>query len=99
MLTCNIIVECQRVETDEIMADARRAPLKDQTDIAGARALIVGARVYDDIPTALMDGAVPALKAAGTTHDVITFPGALEIPAAIALALDAAEKNGKPYDA
>ena len=39
------------------------------------------------------------LKAAGVSHDVITVPGALEIPAAIAIALDAAENNGKPYDA
>src|SRR5438034_10737395 len=81
------------------MADARRAPLKDQTDISGARALIVEARFYDDIQDALMDGAVAELKAAGVTHDGITVPGALEIPAAIAIALDAAEKNGKPYDA
>ena len=81
------------------MADARRAPLKDQTDITGARALIVEARFYDDIQDALMEGAVAELKAAGVTHDVITVPGALEIPAAIAIALDAAENNGKPYDA
>src|SRR5258708_12455335 len=81
------------------MADARRAPLKDQTDIAGARALIVEARFYDDIQDALLEGAVAELKAAGVSHDVITVPGALEIPAAIAIALDAAEKNGKPYDA
>ena len=81
------------------MADARRAPLKDQTDISGARALIVEARFYDDIQDALMEGAVAELKAAGVTHDVITVPGALEIPAAIAIALDAAETNGKPYDA
>jgi len=39
------------------------------------------------------------LKAAGVTHDVITVPGALEIPAAVAIALDAAEGHGKPYDA
>ena len=39
------------------------------------------------------------LKAAGVRHDVIAVPGALEIPAAIAIALDAAEKNGKSYDA
>src|SRR6478609_9476136 len=69
------------------MADARRAPLKDQTDITGARALIVEARFYDDIQDALMEGAVAELKAAGLTHDVITVPGALEIPAAIAIAL------------
>ncbi len=81
------------------MADARRAPLKDQTDISGARALIVEARFYDDIQDALLEGAVAELKAAGVGHDVITVPGALEIPAAIAIAIDAGEKGGKPYDA
>src|ERR1700742_1186306 len=81
------------------MADARRAALKDQTDISGARALIVEARFYDDIQDALMDGAVAELKTAGLTHDVITVPGALEIPAAVAIALDAAEAHRKPYDA
>src|SRR3984957_1702843 len=81
------------------MADARRAQLKDQTDIAGARALIVEARFYDDIQDALLEGAVAELKAAGVMHDVITVPGGLEIPAAIAIALDAAESSGKPYDA
>ena len=81
------------------MADARRAPLKDQTDIAGARALIVEARFYDDIQDALLEGALAELKPAGVLHDIVTVPGALEIPAAIAIALDAAEKIGKPYDA
>ena len=81
------------------MADARRAPLKDQTDISGARALIVEARFYDDLQDALLDGAVAELKAAGLTHDVITVPGALEIPAAVAIAIDAAAANARPYDA
>ena len=81
------------------MADARRAPLKDQTDVSGARALVVEARIYDDLQDALLDGAVTELLAAGLTHDVITVPGALEIPAAIAIAVDAAAANGKPYDA
>jgi 6,7-dimethyl-8-ribityllumazine synthase len=81
------------------MADARRAPLKDQTDIAGARALIVEARFYDDIQDALLEGALAELKPAGVLHDIVTVPGALEIPAAIAIALDAAEKIGNPYDA
>jgi len=81
------------------MAEARRAQLKDQADISGSRALIVEARFYDDIQDALLAGAVSELKSAGVTHEVITVPGALEIPAAIAIALDAAEKNGKPYDA
>src|SRR6185437_14513290 len=82
-----------------MMADARRAALKDQTDIKGARALIVEARFYDDIQDALLEGAIAELQAAGVTHDIVTVPGALEIPAAIAIAFDAAEKNGKPYDA
>jgi 6,7-dimethyl-8-ribityllumazine synthase len=81
------------------MADARRAPLKDQIDISGARVLIVEARFYDDIQDALLEGALAELNAACVTHDVITVPGALEVPAAIAIALDAAERNGKPYDA
>lgn len=81
------------------MADARRAPSKDQTDIRGARVLIVEARFYDDIQDALLDGARAELDSAGVSHDVVTVPGALEIPAAIAIAVDAAEKSGKPYDA
>src|SRR5438067_10912136 len=78
------------------MADARRAPLKDDTDISGARALIVEARFYDDIQDALLEGAVAELKAAGLAYDVITVPGSLEVPAAMAIALDAAEKKEKP---
>jgi 6,7-dimethyl-8-ribityllumazine synthase len=81
------------------MADARRAPLKDQTDIRGARVLIVEARFYDDIQDALLDGARAELDAAGAAHDVLTVPGALEIPAALAIAMEGAEKSGKPYDA
>ena len=75
------------------MADARRAPLKDQTDIAGARALIVEARFYDDIQDAMLEGAIAELKQAGVSHDILTVTGSLEIPATIAIALDAAEKK------
>ena len=81
------------------MAEPRRARLKDDTDIAGARALIVEARFYDDLQDALLAGARAELDAAGVSHEVITVPGALEIPAAIAIALDAAQAAGRPYDA
>ena len=81
------------------MAEARRAQSRDRTDLSGARALIVEARFYDDIQDALMEGALAELKAASVAHDVITVPGALEIAAAIAIALDAAENKGQPYDA
>jgi len=81
------------------MADARRALLQDNTDVSGARALIVEARFYDDIQDAMLEGAIDELKASGVTHDILTVSGALEVPAAIAIALDAAEKDGNPYDA
>jgi 6,7-dimethyl-8-ribityllumazine synthase len=84
---------------DVKMADARRAILKDQADVSGARALIVEARFYDDIQDALLEGALAELKGAGVSYDIVTVPGSLEIPAAIAMALDAAENQGKPYDA
>ena len=43
--------------------------------------LIVEARFYDDLADALLDGAKAALDEAGATYDVVTVPGALEIPA------------------
>jgi 6,7-dimethyl-8-ribityllumazine synthase len=60
--------------------------------------LIVEARFYDDMADALLDGAKHALDAAGATYDVVTVPGALEIPAAIAMALDGADNGGTEYD-
>ena len=50
--------------------------------------LIVEARFYDEIADLLLAGATRALEAAGATFDQVTVPGALEIPAAIRLALD-----------
>lgn len=50
------------------------------------RVLIVEGRFYDALSDALLDGAKEALSARGATFDVVTLPGALEIPPAIALA-------------
>ena len=50
------------------------------------RVLIVEARFYPEISDALYDGAAHALELAGVASDRISVPGALEIPAAIALA-------------
>ncbi|MBT1154001.1 6,7-dimethyl-8-ribityllumazine synthase [Aminobacter anthyllidis] len=60
--------------------------------------LIVEARFYDDLSDALLDGAKAALDAAGASYDVVTVPGALEIPAVISFALDAADDEGTEYD-
>ncbi|MCA1489962.1 6,7-dimethyl-8-ribityllumazine synthase [Sinorhizobium alkalisoli] len=62
------------------------------------RILIVEARFYDDMADAMLDGAKHALDAAGATYDIVTVPGALEVPAAIAMALDAADEGGTDYD-
>ena len=51
-----------------------------------ARFLIVEARFYDHLNDLLIAGAKAKLKAAGHQVDVITVPGALEIPGAISLA-------------
>ena len=48
--------------------------------------LIVEARYYADISDALLKSASATLKAVGAEVEVLTVPGALEIPAAIAMA-------------
>jgi 6,7-dimethyl-8-ribityllumazine synthase len=64
----------------------------------GARVLIVEARFYDAIADALLAGAMKALKEAKAEIDVVSVPGALEIPTAIAIAADAAQRKRKAYD-
>ena len=59
-----------------------------------ARFLIVEARFYDHLNDMLIAGARAALKAAGHQVDVITVPGALEIPGAISLAEQSGEYEG-----
>jgi 6,7-dimethyl-8-ribityllumazine synthase len=85
------------------MAEPRRsagndASDRDAGDHSGARILIVEARFYEDIADALLAGATRALKEAGTTFDCVSVPGSLEVAPAIAIALDAGERAGKPYD-
>jgi 6,7-dimethyl-8-ribityllumazine synthase len=63
------------------------------------RILIVEARFYDDLADALLEGATQALSAFGAEYDVVTVPGALEIPAAIAFAEEAGHRPaGRHYD-
>lgn len=59
------------------------------------RILIVEGRFYSDLSDELLRGATDAITAFGAEYDVITVPGALEIPAVISIAEDAA---GVYYD-
>jgi 6,7-dimethyl-8-ribityllumazine synthase len=74
----------------QVKAKAKEAGLK------GARILVVEARYYDAIADTLLAGVTRALEEAGASHDVVTV--ALEIPTALAIALDAAAARRKPYD-
>lgn len=58
----------------------------------GQKYLIVEARYYTGIGDELLKGATEALKAAGAEWDIVTVPGALEIPGAIAFTLDGDEE-------
>ncbi|GMM94292.1 6,7-dimethyl-8-ribityllumazine synthase [Qipengyuania sp. MTN3-11] len=59
-----------------------------------ARFLIVEARFYDQLNDMLVEGARAAIEAAGHGAEVLTVPGALEIPGAIALALESERYDG-----
>jgi 6,7-dimethyl-8-ribityllumazine synthase len=79
------------------MAGPRRGKRDDGAG-KGARILVVEARFYDGIADALLAGATAALRKARAEFDCISVPGSLEIPAAIAIALDAAARRRRPYD-
>jgi len=57
------------------------------------RILVVEARFYQDIADSLAEGALNALSAEGVTVERVEVPGALEIPAAIAMAEEAGTRD------
>jgi FixJ family two-component response regulator len=57
------------------------------------RVLIVEARFYDALADALLEGAKDALRAQGVQYDVVTVPGALEVPTVIAMAEEAGARD------
>jgi len=79
------------------MAGPRRGK-SDNSVGKGARILIVEARFYDAIADALLAGAKKVLTAARAKFDCLSVPGSLEIPTAMAMALDAAQRRRRPYD-
>lgn len=59
-----------------------------------ANFLIVEARFYDEYNDMLIAGARAVLEGAGHSVDVLTVPGALEVPGAIAMAADSGRYDG-----
>ena len=59
-----------------------------------SKILIVEARFYEHLNDMLIAGARTALEQAGRKVDVLTVPGALEIPGAISLAEQAGNYDG-----
>lgn len=60
----------------------------------GPHLLVVDAPYYTKISESLMQGVTAVLKEANATHDYVTVPGVLEIPAAVSIAIDSV----KNYD-
>lgn len=73
-----------------------RAPAEP---VAGARVLIVEGRYYEALADELLAGARAVLEAAEAEVEVVTVPGALEVPVAAEIALEGAELSGRPFDA
>ena len=89
----------KRVATKSAKSAKSGKTAKDtKAEGAALRMLIVEGRFYEDISDKLLAGAVAVLEGAGATFDRITVPGALEVPPAIAIALDIANAKRQPYD-
>ena len=80
----------------QISADEAATPV---LTLNGARVLVVEARFYDKLADELLEGALDVLDGANCRVDVVTVPGALEIPSAIVIGLRAADEAVDPYEA
>lgn len=56
--------------------------------------LILEARFYADIADALVGGAIAALEQGGADYERLEVPGAFELPAALAMAIDTGRFDG-----
>ena len=79
------------------MAKRQQKTSKKKTE-PKLRMLVVESRFYNHIADSLLQGATAALNEAGADFDRVEVPGALEIPIAIAIAVETARKKRAPYD-
>ncbi len=80
-----------------MVSHRKDAPASTKTP--GARVLVVEARYYDGLADDLLAGALGAIAAAEAVATIVTVPGALEIPATVAILVETAAQGGTPYDA
>jgi 6,7-dimethyl-8-ribityllumazine synthase len=73
------------------------APISALQFLSPPHVLILEARFYNHINDLLLEGAKKALDRVQATYEVLTVPGALEIP--VALQFAAMRRNGRPFDA
>src|SRR6187551_535171 len=73
---------------------AKKSIAKSASRSTASRILIVEARYYVHIADALLQGATEVLTEAGAEFDVVTVPGALEIPPAVAIATETGRYDG-----
>ena len=59
-----------------------------------AHFLIIEARFYEQYNDWLIEGAKAPLNLAGHSHELLTVPGALEIPGAVAIAAESGRYDG-----
>ncbi len=83
-----------RAKSSRSPSSGAKSGAKPGTKSDPMRMLIVEARFYDHIADRLLEGARGVFDEAGVEYDVVTVPGALEIPAAIAIAMDATPYAG-----
>ena len=76
--------------------NARSRPVRAGKAHPGTRLLVIEARYYEEIGAALAEGAIAELDANAVAYDVISVPGALEIPQALAQAVRAGASCGHP---
>ena len=78
------------------MAEANRT--LPHASASGAHFILVEGRFYDDLNNQLIAGARRAIEAAGATCELVTLPGALEIPIAIEMLRAQAESGQRRAD-
>lgn len=70
-----------------------RFPLEPNTG-KGLHFLIAEGRAYPEIADEMARGAAAVLEAAGATHEKLSVPSAMEVPVAIAMALETGRFDG-----